>query len=1014
MKEIDWLGNAFVNQYDALGRLIKKIGADGVVLEELEYNDNNAQVKSITRMDGSPLTMVFEYDKSNRLIKKTNNGIAVETLTYDGSGNVETKTDGNGNTYTYYYNDSNKLIRVVNPLSYETVYNYDLNGNLIAQKNEKGDETQYEYNCLNLMKKKIDADGRSGSAGSYIYDLKKVEAYTYYPNGLLKEKVDRNGIHSTYKYDIHGRLLETKAGSLTVKNTYDKNGNKLSMTDATGTTGRIYDAMNRCIVKTVPNIGATVFDYDVLTELGAYKEVTTDPKGNISSKVYDELGRVIAVEEAGTIKATYVYYENGQKKSVSYPQNAAMESYTYYPNGQLHTLSNTKGGTVLYNYSYTYDNAGNQLSKTEAKDGGIGLVTTYQYDRLNQLLKVMEPASVRTEYTYDQAGNRKSEAKTSDGAIKLLTYNYNEQNRLISTKEDIGTTKETVNYIYDNNGNLLYSKKEQLALITDPKNIPKATFSMFIMGQTTEEENPFVAWMSSYSYDEFNQMTKSVTKEGVIESKYNGEGLRTEKTLNDELTRFLYIEDQPILEVDQYGREVARNILGTNLVSRVVDKTTEMYYLYNGHADVTELITPQGTIVAEYTYDAFGVPKTTTGTADNPFRYAGYQYDESGLYYLQSRMYNPVIARFMQEDTYRGELNDPLSLNLYAYCNNNPLIYDDPDGHSIWSKIKKAASKVSSAVKSTAKKATTVVKVTTAKVTTTVKAAATVVKTNTVKAATAVVSKATNAVNKVSNTVTVAVKKVASNGISNTTARGGTTVGSNSSSGNNSSSSSPKGLLAGSSAVTQLVEDSSKLNLVNGYFEAQKNPQEAQRGAKDAIRQLSFVIGGSLTDAGQAAAGYTFAGDKLSTRERGMFVAGAVIPFVNGPEIRGATRLTEEIIGSGTNEVASGLRTAEKAGISLSNAVRIQNAANRTKQEITVVGSRANGTSSTTSDWDYFMSGNSAQRHSAASSLPRGTAGGEINSMGRETGIDTFTNYLNSPNYLPLDPTLPHVRFTPK
>lgn len=48
-----------------------------------------------------------------------------------------------------------------------------------------------------------------------------------------------------------------------------------------------------------------------------------------------------------------------------------------------------------------------------------------------------------------------------------------------------------------------------------------------------------------------------------------------------------------------------------------------------------------------------------------------------------SRMYDPVIARFLQEDTYRGELNDPLSLNLYTYTHNNPITYDDPDGHWI-------------------------------------------------------------------------------------------------------------------------------------------------------------------------------------------------------------------------------------------------------------------------------------------------------------------------------------------
>ena len=67
---------------------------------------------------------------------------------------------------------------------------------------------------------------------------------------------------------------------------------------------------------------------------------------------------------------------------------------------------------------------------------------------------------------------------------------------------------------------------------------------------------------------------------------------------------------------------------------------------------------------------------------NNPFRYSGYEYDSgSGLYYLKSRHYDPVIARFMQEDTYRGSINDPLSLNLYSYANNKPVMYYDPNGH---------------------------------------------------------------------------------------------------------------------------------------------------------------------------------------------------------------------------------------------------------------------------------------------------------------------------------------------
>ena len=76
-------------------------------------------------------------------------------------------------------------------------------------------------------------------------------------------------------------------------------------------------------------------------------------------------------------------------------------------------------------------------------------------------------------------------------------------------------------------------------------------------------------------------------------------------------------------------------------------------------------------------------------------RYAGYQYDEAtGLYYLNARMYDPTVARFLQEDTYTGDVKDPLSLNLYTYCHNNPLIYDDLTGHSIkdiWNNVKDTA-----------------------------------------------------------------------------------------------------------------------------------------------------------------------------------------------------------------------------------------------------------------------------------------------------------------------------------
>ena len=179
-------------------------------------------------------------------------------------------------------------------------------------------------------------------------------------------------------------------------------------------------------------------------------------------------------------------------------------------------------------------------------------------------------------------------------------------------------------------------------------------------------------------------MIKTISGDTIVENYYNGEGLRVAKVVNGVLTRYLYEYDKVVLELDADGNQTGRNIYGTNLLMRTVDGES-YYYLYNGHGDVVALVNAlTGNIDATYYYDAFGNILESDGVAKdkNSILYAGYQYDEeTGLYYLNARMYDPKIARFLQEDTYTGDPNDPLSLNLYTYCANNPIKYDDPTGH---------------------------------------------------------------------------------------------------------------------------------------------------------------------------------------------------------------------------------------------------------------------------------------------------------------------------------------------
>ena len=124
------------------------------------------------------------------------------------------------------------------------------------------------------------------------------------------------------------------------------------------------------------------------------------------------------------------------------------------------------------------------------------------------------------------------------------------------------------------------------------------------------------------------------------------------------------------------------------------DKTSNYIYRRNLQGDIIGIYDSLGNEVGGYAYDAYGKcyvkykdnsseeEKTILNT--NPFRYRGYYYDnETGLYYLNARYYDPSIGRFISPDVLtildetKGQIN---GLNLYMYCNNNPIMYVDPSG----------------------------------------------------------------------------------------------------------------------------------------------------------------------------------------------------------------------------------------------------------------------------------------------------------------------------------------------
>jgi YD repeat-containing protein len=254
--------------------------------------------------------------------------------------------------------------------------------------------------------------------------------------------------------------------------------------------------------------------------------------------------------------------DNGNLQKLQYPGSS--EEYTYYPNNRLHTLANKLGSTIIEAYNYSYDPAGNQTSKLDGKG-----TTAYTYDELNRLLTVTEPGGKETSYTYDAAGNRATETVTTGGTGITTTYTYNTQNRLIYTeKQLLDGSAEVVEYTYDNNGNML----SQLESVIADDTSGNITFGLSLLGVDSVTNDAI------YEYDTRNRLIRVTQGAYVVENTYNGEGLRVAKTVNGDTLRYFYEYDRIILETDENGTETARNIFGTNLVSRTVTEGTLHIY----------------------------------------------------------------------------------------------------------------------------------------------------------------------------------------------------------------------------------------------------------------------------------------------------------------------------------------------------------------------------------------------------------------------------------------------------
>lgn len=681
-----------------------------------EYSNNN-----LTKMTlPSGASQKYTYDSYHNVLSATTPEGVVSTFTYDTYGN-NTKVTVGSNTKkitasSTYTSDGNLLSTVTNALGKTTSYGYDTQTGVLNWTQAPGEttatrtnysrdsryrttgvsrgsaSTEYTYNG-DLLVALSSASGTNYSFTYGVFDLissvkvgsRALISHTYSndANRWLTRSDYGNGDYITYSYDGMGRLSGTgyEDNANAIGYTYDNNGNLGILTD--GITGRktkyAYDFQNRLMryEETGSGHSNTVqWGYDDKNNLSSQSQ-TLNGVTYTTNYTYDNDNR-LKQATSGNKSANYTYDAYGRMSNItakSGTKSVVTTNITFKDPSTTTTSAQiykwAVGGTT---YTYTYDARGNM---TAISDGSK--TTTYVYDSFDQLIRENNQAAGKTwVYTYDNGGNilTKKEYSYTTGtlgtALDTITYGYGDSSwkDLLTSYDGQALTTDTLgNLTNDGTWSYTWQHGRQLAQMSKRN------------GSGTENIN--------FTYD---AKGRRIAKERETTGSVDGDSYRYAFTaeytyLDDALT------DMKWIEIDGSDSSFHFTYDATGPMSMTF-YGTEYFYLKNAQGDVVGLVDSSGTQVVAYTYDAWGNILSTTGSMagslgyTNPFRYRGYFYDtETGLYYLDSRYYNPQSGRFISADNESLVTTSPESAagdkNQFAYCDNNPVVRVD-DGGQCW------------------------------------------------------------------------------------------------------------------------------------------------------------------------------------------------------------------------------------------------------------------------------------------------------------------------------------------
>jgi RHS repeat-associated protein len=616
----------------------------------------------------------FAYDGLDRTTSVTHVDNSRISVSY--ANNCSTTTDEAGKTRETCVDGEGHITEVIeNPggLNYTTNYTYDPLGNLTTVVQSGSRNRTFSYDSLSRL---INSDNpetnASGPATAYIYDA----------NGNLTSRTDARSITTSYAYDALNRVTQKSYSDSTpgVTYAYDQSaclgestcsnvGRRTSMTDAAGSEQWAYDSMGRTLVEQRTTNSLTKSATYAYNLLGAPVSVEY-PSGRIINYTYNAGNRPFSATDAttGVNYADVVHYtasgapcweDYGDTITAAETLNSLLQpsgmqatsGIVTYSGGGCPGLGQTGNLIDLsYNFAAGQDN-GDVIGITNNIDNTRS--QAFAYDPLNRITSAETTSTYSTSPAHCWGESYQYDNQTSGGAFGNLTtigvassaYNGCTQESL---NQSVLTNNQISGFCYDAAGNLL-----------------------------GESACP----ASTYTYNAENELTSTAG----VNYTYDGDGDRIEKSNG---TIYWYDPNGNVLDETDLSGNVKNEYvyLSSQRIARL-DSSANVFYYAVDHLGTSRVIAevPPGTQTATLCYDAdfypFGGERPYVDTCDSHYKFTGKERDaESNLDNFGARYFGSSLGRFMSPDPLGGHLEDPQTLNRYAYARNNPVSLTDPTG----------------------------------------------------------------------------------------------------------------------------------------------------------------------------------------------------------------------------------------------------------------------------------------------------------------------------------------------